>query len=307
VHNTIFFIVDLFVLDFSIFINLKSCLDKLHKYKNKGHSMSEYQIVTTMHSAGYDLYGRKMIDSFLKFWPAEYSMVVYTEGFSLDQSLANNPRLTARDLPACSPELVSFKQRHQHNRKAHGFVEPTRKDPDFAFDAVRFSHKVFALYHAIHNRPNGINAIVWLDADTVTHASIPNDFLNSCFPLKPDIGIYYLGRTQQHSECGWMIFNCLNAHMQKFWEMFANQYKLDELFKLNEWHDSYVFDHVRTYMENTAGMINHNITPGYVRGHPFIDSFLGEYMDHLKGPKRKIAGRSAKFETSNKKAQWWNE
>jgi hypothetical protein len=60
-------------------------------------------------------------------------------------------------------------------------------------------------------------------------------------------------------------------------------------------------------MENTAGMINHNITPGYVRGHPFIDSFLGEYMDHLKGPKRKIAGRSAKFETSNKKAQWWNE
>ncbi len=275
--------------------------------RNKGQSMSEYQIVTTMHSSGYDLYGRKMINSFLKFWPEQYSLVVYTEGFELDQLHASNNRLIARDLPTCSPDLVLFKQRHQHNRAANGFVEPTRRDPDFAFDAVRFSHKVFALYHAIHNRSNDIDAIVWIDADTVTHSAIPNNFLADQFPLKPNVGIYYLGRTQQHSECGWMIFNCLNPHMKAFWKMFSNQYKLDQLFKLKEWHDSFVFDHVRTHMEINAGMKNHNITPGYTKGHPFIDSFLGEYMDHLKGPKRKAAGRSAKTETKNKTAQWWNE
>jgi hypothetical protein len=53
------------------------------------------------------------------------------------------------------------------------------------------------------------------------------------------------------------------------------------------------------------GMINSSITPGYVKGHPFIDSFLGEYMDHLKGPKRKAAGRSAKTEAKNKHTGWW--
>ena len=52
-------------------------------------------------------------------------------------------------------------------------------------------------------------------------------------------------------------------------------------------------------------MTNSSITPGYLKGHPFIDSFLGEYMDHLKGPKRKAAGRSAKTEAKNKTAGWW--
>ena len=267
--------------------------------------MSEYQIVTTMHQNGYELYGRKMINSFLKYWPDYYSLVVYTEGFDLDPTHAASTRLIARDLTASSPDLVAFKQRHRNNRAANGFVEPSRKDPDFAFDAVRFSHKVFALYHAVQHRVAGIDAVVWVDADTVTHAPIPANFLQSKFPLNPTVGIYYLGRTQQHSECGWMVFNCLHPQMQTFWEMFANQYKLDELFNLKEWHESFVFDHVRTQLESTAGMQNCNLTPGYPKGHPFIDCFLGEYMDHLKGPKRKIAGRSAQHEAKNKTAQWW--
>jgi hypothetical protein len=92
--------------------------------------------------------------------------------------------------------------------------------------------------------------------------------------------------------------------METFWERFANQYRKDKLLNQQEWHDSYIFDVVRSSME-ADGMINSSITPGYVKGHPFIDSFLGEYMDHLKGPKRKAAGRSAKTESKNKRTGWW--
>lgn len=266
--------------------------------------MSKYQLTTTMHAAGYAQYGRNMINSILQHWPSDQTLVVYTEGFELDAEQANNSRIVTRDLPECSPELVAFKQRHKNNPPANGFRDPRRRDPDFAFDAVRFSHKVFALYHAVHNRLPSTDAVVWVDADTITHSDIPHDFLPKAFPLDPGIGIYYLGRTQQHSECGWMVFNCLNTHMKTFWKQFVDQYRQDRLFELSEWHDSYVFDHVRTQMEE-VGMINCNITPGYVRGHPFIDSFLGEYMDHMKGPKRKAAGRSAKHEAKNKNAGWW--
>lgn len=266
--------------------------------------MSKYQLTTTMHARGYEQYGRNMIDSFLKHWPENQQLVVYTEGFVLAPEHANNSRIVGRDLLACSPELVAFKQRHRDNPAANGFRDPSRRDPDFIYDAVRFSHKVFALFHAIHHRLAGAEAVVWVDADTVTHNRIPNDFLDKNFPLDPTTGIYYLGRTQQHSECGWMVFNCNNSYMKAFWKQFVNQYVLDQLFKLNEWHDSFVFDHVRTQMEN-AGMRNHNITPDYARGHPFVDCFLGEYMDHLKGPKRKAAGRSAKHEARNKTAGWW--
>lgn len=266
--------------------------------------MRKYQLTTTMHAAGYLQYGCNMINSVLKHWPSNQTLVVYTEGFELDAEQANNPRIIRRDLHSSSPELMAFKERHKNNLPANGFRDPRRRDPDFAFNAVRFSHKVFALYHAVHNRLPDTDAVVWIDADTVTHSDIPQNFLEDNFPLNPNTGIYYLGRTQQHSECGWMVFNCLNPHMKTFWKKFVDQYRQDKLFELSEWHDSYVFDYVRTQMES-EGMSNVNITPGYVRGHPFIDSFLGEYMDHMKGPKRKAAGRSAKHEAKNKNAGWW--
>lgn len=266
--------------------------------------MSKYQLTTTMHARGYEQYGKNMINSFLEHWPKAQTLVVYVEGFELTPEHAADPRIISRDLLACSPELVEFKQRHRDNPAANGFRDPTRKDADFIFDAVRFSHKVFALYHAVHNRLPTADAVVWIDADTVTHRTVPQDFLNKRFPLDPGVGIYYLGRTQQHSECGWMVFNCKNHHMKAFWKQFVNQYRQDLLFGLEEWHDSYVFDHVRTQMEK-SGMVNSNITPGYARGHPFVDSFLGDHMDHLKGPKRKAAGRSAKHEVRNNTAGWW--
>lgn len=266
--------------------------------------MSKYQLTTTMHSAGYELYGKNMIDSFLKNWPSDQTLVVYTEGFNLSKEHQIDKRIIGRDLLKSSPECVNFKTRHRDNPRANGYVEPTRRDPDFKFDAVRFCHKVFALYHAVTNRESNIDSIVWIDADTVTHATVPNDFLEKHFPLNPDIGIYYLGRTQQYTECGWVVYNCLNKYMENFWERFANQYRKDKLFNQVEWHDSFIFDVVRTTMES-EGMQNSNITPGYTKGHPFIDSFLGEYMDHLKGPKRKVAGRSAKTEAKNKSAGWW--
>ena len=266
--------------------------------------MSKYQMVTTVHHSGYELYGKKMIDSFLKHWPESQSLVVYTEGYSLAPEHQNNSRIISRDLLASSPECVDFKNRHRDNPRANGYVEPRRQDPDFKYDAVRFCHKVFALYHAYKNRQPDVDSIIWIDADTVTHAPVPEHFLESNFPLNPNTGIYYLGRIEQYTECGWVVYNCKNQYMDDFWERFANQYRKDKLFNQTEWHDSYIFDVVRQTMES-IGMINSSITPGYVKGHPFIDSFLGEYMDHLKGPKRKVTGRSAKHEAKNKNAGWW--
>lgn len=263
--------------------------------------MSKYQLVTTMHASGYNLYGRNMISSFLKNWPKDQTLLVYTEGFTVDIS---DSRIICRDLLECSPELVAFKERHKDNPRANGYINEKQKDPDFKYDAVRFSHKVFALYHAYNNRLPGIDSIVWIDADTVTHSSVPVAFLETNFPLIPSIGIYYLGRLEQYTECGWVVYNCTNSYMQTFWERFANQYRKDKLLNQSEWHDSYIFDVVRSSLED-EGMTNSNITPGYVKGHPFIDSFLGEFMDHLKGPKRKVAGRSAKHEAKNKTSGWW--
>ena len=61
------------------------------------------------------------------------------------------------------------------------------------------------------------------------------------------------------------------------------------IFKLGEWHDSFVFDAVRKTMQlRELDWSSHLITG---EGHPLINSKWGAYLDHLKGD-RKTLGRS---------------
>lgn len=262
--------------------------------------MNEYLLVTTFNLSGYNLYGKKMLESFLKYWPSNQTILVYVEGCELDSGLSSNERIIVKDLLQVS-DLVNFKTRHKDNPAANGCVKNSTVK-DFLFDAVRFSHKVFALYDAVQN--NFGKSIVWLDADTITHSKVPDNFLETNFPSSK-YGIAYLGRTKQYSECGWVVYHTKHPLMKDFWNTFTNYYNSDSIFKLKEWHDSYVFDVTRLEYES-KGMVNQNITPGFVAGHPFINCILGEYMDHMKGPRKKV-GRSKKTERtlSNKNIGWW--
>lgn len=249
-----------------------------------------YIFVTTFNKSGYDLYGKKMLNAFLTYWPKDQSIVVYTENVALDNNLKQDPRIVVKDL-LLVPGLLAFKERHKNNPQANGYVLDNPSSNNFQFDAVRFSHKVFAIYDCVTTHPD--KSVIWLDADTITHSLVPQDFLETNFPSK-NYGVAYLGRTKQYSECGWVVYHMTNPIMKAFWETFINYYKNDTIFKLSEWHDSFVFDVVRKEYEE-KGMVNHNITPGFVAGHPFINCVLGEYMDHMKGP-RKSSGRSRKNE-----------
>lgn len=263
--------------------------------------MNDYLLVTTFNLDGYNLYGKKMLESFIHNWPNNQKILVYVENCSLDFELLRNERIIVKDLLQIK-ELVNFKTRHKNNPSANGFKKDPKKK-DFLFDAVRFSHKVFALYDAIQN--NFGKSIIWLDADTITHNKVPNDFLSTNFPSE-NFGIAYLGRIKQYSECGWVVYHTKHPLMKNFWETFIGYYINDSIFNLTEWHDSYVFDVARKEWE-AKGMINQNITPGFIAGHPFINCVLGEYMDHMKG-NRKKDGRSKTSERkilNEKQIAWW--
>ena len=77
------------------------------------------------------------------------------------------------------------------------------------------------------------------------------------------------------------------------------------IFKMEEWHDSYVFYEVLKKFPQ-AGV--YNISEGLVvgEGHPLINSNLGKYMDHLKGG-RKDLGKSKKTDLLvNRKETYWS-
>jgi len=251
----------------------------------------KYSIVTTFNQAGLDLYGRTMIESFDQYWPQDVDLWVYTENCHVESSA----RIHVVDLLAVSPDLVAFKQQHANNPVANGLVAKDSnlpfKDNAFKWDAVRFSHKVFCVIHACQTIES--DWVIWLDADTKTFASIPENFLSTI--CLNDAMACYLGRREKyHSECGWVAYNKRHQDLSQFMQQWRDLYMTGAIFDLREFHDSFVFDELRKRFQS-QGTQFHNLSPvlpGKGPGHPFIASQLGQYMDHMKGSKRKALGHS---------------
>jgi hypothetical protein len=249
----------------------------------------KYTLITTFHQEGMEQYGQRMIDTFEKYWPMQINLVVYTENCT---PITTKSNVSVVDLLATSKECRDFVERHKNNPKAHG--KDTTQDPrkQFKWDAVRFCYKVFATGLAL-NTIMDTDWLVWCDADTLTHTPVPVEFMGSISPFGKMIT--YLGRGDRyHPECGWVGYNLRHPNTKMFIREFVKQYEDDLLFELDEYHDSYVWSTIwKRYRENPDNEF-YNLNPtdnkGFA-GHPFINSALGKYLDHVKG-KRKNEGHS---------------
>jgi len=251
----------------------------------------KYTVVTTFNQSGYDRYGQRMIQTFLKNWPAEVQLVVYAEQAKV---LEEAPNLIVHDLESVSAELVAFKSRWQNVPKANGDVSDDpilsrRKDAGkgFKWDAIRFAHKVYSIFHAA--KAHTTDWLLWMDADMVCHSPVTIETLDRLCPNVHDL--CFLGCRGKYTECGLYAMNMQRDIMEKFLWDFQRMYDDAEtgIFKLVEWHDSFVFDAVRNnHKLNQLDWSGHLITG---EGHPLINSDWGAYLDHLKGD-RKTLGKS---------------
>ena len=248
-------------------------------------------VVTTFHKKGYELYGKRMIETFLKNWPQEIKLYVYAEDCNVTESA---PNLIVRDLHEASPELVKFKNTWKGIPKANGDVsnDPVRskrKDAGkgFKWDAVRFAHKVYSIFSCA-NECN-TDWLMWMDADTVCHSPIDYEKIRTFCPKNTEL--CFLGRENKYTECGLYSINLTKPNAQAFLKEFQRVYDEAEegIFQMAEWHDSFVFDEVRKRFK----LIELNWSAGLIKGegHPLINSEWGAYLDHLKGGRKQL-GRS---------------
>ena len=264
-----------------------------------------YSVITSFNEEGLKQYGQRMIDTFESLWPAEVDLVVCAENCRPTTTRSNT---RVHDLLAVSPNLRAFIERHRNNPLAHGLAGPPEVfDPrkTFRWNAVRFAYKVYSVALCAGQLSSGW--MIWLDADTHTHGPVPIDWLPTVCPS--DAMISYLGRGEKyHSECGWVAYNLDHPETRNFIRDFVGMYNTDEIFKLAEWHDSYVWDQVRRRYQGNNKFCNLN--PGSNKkgaGHPFIHSALGLYMDHAKGT-RKQQGVSRAHEIPHHHAvPYWQE
>lgn len=276
-----------------------------------------YAVVTTFHEAGLKQYGQRMIDTFCQNWPKEIKLYVYAE--KCIPNITDKEQVILRDLDSVS-ELTHFKNKWKDVPKANGDVsnDPIRSKrrdsgKGFKWNAVRFSHKVYAIFDCARN--TDVDILIWMDADNICHSPISMEKIKSLIPEQYDI--CYLGRKGKFSECGLYSMNLQHKNTRRFLNEFQRVYDDAEngIFQMDEWHDSFVFDVVRSRIHKLSQnnwsehLSDLRASPrnSVGEGHPLINSEWGAYLDHLKG-ERKNLGKSKKedLKVHRKEAYWQN-
>ena len=259
-------------------------------------SRDKITCVTSFGRNGIDLYAGEMVQSFLDNWPGDVRLLVYLDDMEDSARLptASNVEYLLLD----HPELALFKQRNAGDPKKHGL--PSFDDNDsnsfgknqegkwkFQYDAIRFCHKVFAVYLGARST-DGL--VLWLDGDSKTFAPVDRDRINSWLPEGKFAG--FLDRPKTYTETGFHIFDMGHYIAADFFERWLKYYRDNSIFNLAAWTDCHTYDAARMQFDQSCW---HDLSPASqgpsVAGHVFINGPLGEVMDHMKG-KRKLQGKS---------------
>ena len=259
------------------------------------------QIVTTANKKGFDDHGRRMVDTFVRFWPESAHLAFYTEGYNFTPPAAN---IETRPLPEW---FEVWKEEHRTHADAHGRArEHNRQNRkyDFRRDCVRFAHKVAAVTDAA---ADDCDLLIWCDSDVITHAPVTEEWLCGLF-RKADY-MAWLDRSGMYPECGFLMFNPRHAQHTEFMSAMRRIYESGRVFELKETHDSYVWQHVAGGFAASGAFKQPASLSGrrardFAR-HPFVRSPLGEKMDHLKGY-RKGLGKSPHSEAGRyRREKYW--
>lgn len=262
-------------------------------------------MVTSCSAQGWEQYGRRFVETFARHWPKDVPLYLVSE-----DDLPHAEGVTMMlDLMRHEP-AAEFLTRHRDNPRAHGRVrlegdtgwsdKKLKAGYNFRYDAFRFSKKVFAI-DMVASRFVDHGLLFWVDADVVTFADVPPEFLE--FLLPHDKALCCLDRGEDyHSECGVVGYNVAHDLGPLFIQEFAKLYASDDVFDLKEWHDSWVFDWLRRRMAIPVKPISH-----CSRHQPFINSKLGRYMSHHKGDLKKLEKIPSRLLVTNRDIPYWRD
>jgi len=286
------------------------------------------KFITSYKPGCWDQYAKKGIEAMAEHLPKEIDLVVYAEE---PKPNCNYERIQWIDLNNAEPELVKFKTRHKNDPVANGKLGNVeggvRRLPElqklggldknkesFLWDAVRFANKVFCVINGVRNSAD-YDYVVWLDADTNIFRPMPLNFLTELLPQ--DTMVTYLGRENpslndggKYPECGFVGYNLKHPEIQNFITEWERLYTDDTVFEILEWHDSYVFWHLSKKFRTEKQILVNDIGKwvGVKGHHVFVNSVLGQYIDHMKGD-RKFKGSSSKkdLKTNITDVEYWKK
>lgn len=248
-------------------------------------------VITTFPNHSWEIYAKKMLQSFVQYWPSDIPLLV-----QLDDDLLYN------DVDAILRPQDGVAVGWEADHKA--FVERNKgkDDPqDYRKQAVRFCHKVFAIKRAcdaaVKAKADGVPStrhLIWMDADVLTTRPVTMDDIKEALPKEGD-AVAYLGRKDwDHSECGWLAFDLENGGAELIKKV-VDHYILDHIFNQIQWHDSWIWD--IEIDDNT------NLTKDKPGMDIWQHSPMAKWSTHYKGPAAKatLANEKASLDKQTKR------
>jgi hypothetical protein len=240
------------------------------------------------------LYAKEFLRTFKKFWQPSIRLVVYYEGFEPQEGWRHIEEV--EHLSAWMENLSAFPL-------MSGYVRDQYK---IGLDA-RMCRKVFIQAHAVKQFGG---KVFWLDADSITHAPVTEQFLDAVLP--DDQLNCFLGRDRmppggpQYTESGFIGFNADHPACHAFMNAYTNVCLSGAIFTRTGWHDCYAFDATREVMRQPD--IFNDLAKDLPSdcAHPFVNSVLGSVMDHKKGP-RKLGRTDRKDLVIERTEPYWQD
>lgn len=189
-------------------------------------------VISTFSVDGYELYGKRMINTWLTHWPKNYNLVIYTEGYKLDEK---DNRLTEIDINDACPTLSKFKESSRKlitNNKDKKLVNRVNK-------TIKWCHKVYAMKHALDNCQT--NYMIFLDGDTYTKRTVIVDLAEQL--TKDHLFSVHFEKLKHglHFETGLISFNYRHSQMPLLIEEILRDYENLNIYKHEKTWDGYWF------------------------------------------------------------------
>ncbi len=261
------------------------------------------RVVTTTSKKGFEEYGHRMVSTFDRYWSRDIRLSFYIE----DMDTADLARYRSVDVCRFPRWFNDWKERYKDAADPNGRDPNKNRDHrpyDFRRDCVKFAHKVAAVTDAGLDMDDGL--LIWIDGDTLTHASVDAEWLYRLFPGE-DKYLAWLARNRGHPECGFLMFRCWHDVHLRYMKEMRRIYESGDVYDLSETHDSFVFQHVTLKGIKKGWMPQpHNLAgAASIYHHPFIHCELGSRLDHAKGARKKL-GRTSKVEVGGRRreAHW---
>lgn len=218
-------------------------------------------IVTSFNEVGYNIYGKRFIETFDHYMPDDFELMVYSE----DSDKIDYPTNSLHNVPGYDAFIAEAAKRES-------MLHPNQYN-NYRWQARRFCNKVFAVLEAYEQGP-----VYWFDADVEFTATPNKETLATIAPHKNGVSI--LNRMcWPHSEGGF-----IGIYDLKFLDVWVNLYTSNALFNLKEWHDCMAMD--------TAIMLSNcrvnNLSGDPTVKHVWPTSPLAKFCQHHKGPGRKV-------------------